>query len=118
VQDRFVRGIWKRAQYLALRLRRPMQHGERLIAVTGEEERVEMLCIAAMRTHDHLLWHASDLHDGRLEPYVRSRCCQELADVFARAAASWVEPPLIIRSASGAIHPEYAAVKLSVGFPP
>lgn len=31
---------------------------------------------------------------------------------------TWVEPPLIIRTASGAVHPEYAAVKLSFGFPP
>ena len=31
---------------------------------------------------------------------------------------TWVEPPLIIRSADGSIHPEYAAVKLAVGFPP
>ncbi len=31
---------------------------------------------------------------------------------------TWVEPPLVIRSADGAVHPEYAAVKLSFGFPP
>ena len=31
---------------------------------------------------------------------------------------TWVEPPLVIRTADGAVHPEYAAVKLSVGFPP
>ncbi len=31
---------------------------------------------------------------------------------------TWVEPALIIRTADGSIHPEYAAVKLSVGFPP
>ena len=31
---------------------------------------------------------------------------------------TWHEPPLIIRSADGSIHPEYAAVKLAVGFPP
>jgi tRNA1Val (adenine37-N6)-methyltransferase len=31
---------------------------------------------------------------------------------------TWVEPPLIIRSADGGVHPEYAAVKLAVGFPP
>lgn len=31
---------------------------------------------------------------------------------------TWVEPPLVIRTASGAVHPEYAAVKLAVGFPP
>jgi tRNA1(Val) A37 N6-methylase TrmN6 len=31
---------------------------------------------------------------------------------------TWVEPPLVIRAADGSIHPEYSAVKLSVGFPP
>ena len=31
---------------------------------------------------------------------------------------TWVEPPLVIRSSGGGVHPEYAAVKLSVGFPP
>ncbi len=31
---------------------------------------------------------------------------------------TWVEPPLVIRAADGAVHPEYRAVKLSIGFPP
>jgi tRNA1Val (adenine37-N6)-methyltransferase len=31
---------------------------------------------------------------------------------------TWVEPPLVIRTADGGVHPEYAAVKLSIGFPP
>ena len=31
---------------------------------------------------------------------------------------TWVEPSLVIRTADGSVHPEYAAVKLSVGFPP
>ena len=31
---------------------------------------------------------------------------------------TWVEPPLVIRAADGSVHPEYAAVKLSLGFPP
>jgi tRNA1(Val) A37 N6-methylase TrmN6 len=31
---------------------------------------------------------------------------------------TWVEPPLIIRTLDGEVHPEYAAIKLSVGFPP
>ena len=30
----------------------------------------------------------------------------------------WHEPPLIIRRRDGSVHPEYAAVKLSFGFPP
>lgn len=36
----------------------------------------------------------------------------------AMRARTWVEPPLIIRAADGAVHPEYAALKLSIGFPP
>jgi tRNA1(Val) A37 N6-methylase TrmN6 len=31
---------------------------------------------------------------------------------------TWVEAPLVIRCADGQVHPEYAAVKLAVGFPP
>jgi tRNA1Val (adenine37-N6)-methyltransferase len=31
---------------------------------------------------------------------------------------TWVEPPLLIRAADGSVHPEYAAVKLAIGFPP
>lgn len=31
---------------------------------------------------------------------------------------TWTEPQLVIRQRDGAVHPEYAAVKLSFGFPP
>lgn len=31
---------------------------------------------------------------------------------------TWREPALVIRTADGRVHPEYAAVKLSIGFPP
>lgn len=31
---------------------------------------------------------------------------------------TWVEPALVIRCTDGTVHPEYAAVKLSFGFPP
>jgi tRNA1Val (adenine37-N6)-methyltransferase len=31
---------------------------------------------------------------------------------------TWVEPPLIIRQKNGHVHPEYAATKLAIGFPP
>jgi tRNA1(Val) A37 N6-methylase TrmN6 len=31
---------------------------------------------------------------------------------------TWVGPALIIRASDGSVHPEYAAVKLSIGFPP
>ena len=36
----------------------------------------------------------------------------------ANLSAIWVEPPLIIRTKTGEVHPEYIAVKLSIGFPP
>jgi tRNA1(Val) A37 N6-methylase TrmN6 len=35
-----------------------------------------------------------------------------------RAGALWEDPPLTIRRADGSVHPEYRAVKLSIGFPP
>lgn len=31
---------------------------------------------------------------------------------------TWIEPELVIRCKDGSIHPEYSAVKLSIGFPP
>jgi tRNA1(Val) A37 N6-methylase TrmN6 len=31
---------------------------------------------------------------------------------------TWEEPPLLIRTRAGEIHPEYSAVKLAIGFPP
>jgi tRNA1(Val) A37 N6-methylase TrmN6 len=31
---------------------------------------------------------------------------------------AWEEPPLVVRTADGAIHREYSAVKLAIGFPP
>jgi tRNA1Val (adenine37-N6)-methyltransferase len=31
---------------------------------------------------------------------------------------TWVEPPLVIRTADGNVHAEYSGVKLSIGFPP
>jgi len=42
--------------------------------------------------------------EGDVPPHMRER--------------TWVEPPLVIRCADGSVHPEYAAVKLAVGFPP
>ncbi len=50
-----------------------------------------------------------------LELYLWMR--QQDLDV-ADQSSGWVEPPLIIRSKDGKIHPEYRTVKLSIGFPP
>ena len=36
----------------------------------------------------------------------------------AMRGQTWREPALVIRGGDGRVHPEYAAVKLSFGFPP
>jgi tRNA1Val (adenine37-N6)-methyltransferase len=41
---------------------------------------------------------------------------EDLPETFR--AKTWVEPELVVRTAAGAIHPEYSAVKLAIGFPP
>ena len=38
--------------------------------------------------------------------------------VTVRGRGGFVEPPLIIRDRNGQVHPEYAAVRMSFGFPP
>ena len=39
-------------------------------------------------------------------------------DLPESARRTWVEPPLIVRATDGSVHPEYAAIKLAIGFPP
>jgi tRNA1(Val) A37 N6-methylase TrmN6 len=41
---------------------------------------------------------------------------EDLPETFRNE--TWEEPPLTIRTRDGRIHPEYSAVKLSIGFPP
>jgi tRNA1Val (adenine37-N6)-methyltransferase len=43
-------------------------------------------------------------------------CADDLPESFR--GQTWEEPPLIIRTRAGKIHPEYSAVKLAIGFPP
>lgn len=71
---------------------------------------------------------ASDLVIVRRRAIVFKEGEPPLITVFAMVRATdlpdfmrtrtWVEPPLIIRAADGSVHPEYAAVKLAIGFPP
>jgi hypothetical protein len=51
-------------------------------------------------------------------PLVTLFAVTRAADLPPTMSGTWVEPPLVIRSADGTVHPEYAAVKLAVGFPP
>jgi tRNA1(Val) A37 N6-methylase TrmN6 len=45
-------------------------------------------------------------------------CMVGMNDVPEPAREPWAESPLVIRTAQGRIHPEYAVVKMSFGFPP
>jgi tRNA1(Val) A37 N6-methylase TrmN6 len=69
----------------------------------------------------------ADLVIVRRRPVVFREGQPPLVTLFAMIRASdlppamdtaWVEPALVIRTADGAVHPEYAVVKLAVGFPP
>jgi tRNA1(Val) A37 N6-methylase TrmN6 len=51
-------------------------------------------------------------------PLVTLFAMTRAADLPANMQAPWVEPALVIRTAAGTVHPEYAAVKLAVGFSP
>jgi tRNA1Val (adenine37-N6)-methyltransferase len=52
-------------------------------------------------------------------PLVALFAMMRAADLPERARdMTWTEPPLVIRTPDGRVHPEYAAVKLSIGFPP
>lgn len=87
-------------------------------------------CVFPSAQHDRVLQAAgvAEAVIVRRRPVVFRDGDAPLVDLFAmmRAgdlpeamrAATWVEPPLVIRQASGPVHPEYAAVKLAFGFPP
>ena len=72
--------------------------------------------------------HAAHLVILRRRPVVFREGEPPLVTLFAMARQSdlparihdrtWVEPPLTIRTASGEVHTEYAALKLAIGFPP
>lgn len=78
------------------------------------------------RVHDGAL--AAGLSIVRWRPVVFREGERPLLGLFAMMrsdhlpasmrANPWEEPPLIIRTREGAVHPEYSAVKLSFGFPP
>jgi tRNA1Val (adenine37-N6)-methyltransferase len=71
---------------------------------------------------------AAGLSIVRRRPIVLREGEAPLLNVFAMVASgdlpkamreqTWVEPALVIRARDGSVHPEYSAVKLSIGFPP
>ena len=80
------------------------------------------------RARVELAAHDAALAIVRRRPVVFKEGEPPLVTLFAMVRAAdlpeamrdrtWVEPSLVIRTAGGEVHPEYAAVKLSIGFPP
>ncbi len=71
---------------------------------------------------------ASELAIVRRRPIILREGEPPLLNLFAMVQGAdlpepfrqqtWVEPALTIRARDGSVHPEYSAVKLSIGFPP
>lgn len=86
--------------------------------------------VAPPHQHDRVRAAAQEagLSIIRWRPVVLRESDAPLLGLFAMVRASdlpervrqnsWEEPPLTIRTAGGAVHPEYIAAKLSFGFPP
>ncbi len=72
----------------------------------------------ALQTNDLVLLRRRDIVFKEGEPPMISLFgAMRAADIPPRRE-TWIEPPLIIRAANGSVHPEYAAVRMSFGFPP
>jgi tRNA1Val (adenine37-N6)-methyltransferase len=86
--------------------------------------------ISPPQQHQRLLAaaQAAQLAIIRMRPIILRQGEPPLLGLFAMIRAgdlpspirqlTWTEPPLTIRQADRSIHPEYAAIKLSFGFPP
>jgi tRNA1Val (adenine37-N6)-methyltransferase len=72
-------------------------------------ESLEETGLALLRRRDVIF------KEGR-EPLISLFCAMRREDFPARAP--WLEPPLTIRDKDGGVTPEYAAVRMSFGFPP
>jgi tRNA1(Val) A37 N6-methylase TrmN6 len=97
---------------------RHLSAGGLFACVFPEEQRARVEAAAA----------AADLVIVRRRPVVFKEGEPPLITLFALMRAvdlpetmrgrTWNEPSLTIRARDGSVHPEYAAVKLSIGFPP
>jgi len=83
------------------------------------EEQHERIRAAARASELVILrWRPVVLREGE-RPLLGLFVLMRSADLPERVRATpWQEPPLVIRTRDGAVHPEYSAVKMSFGFPP
>jgi tRNA1(Val) A37 N6-methylase TrmN6 len=86
--------------------------------VSPEEQRLRVDKAAESAALSIVRWRPVVLREGE-RPLLGLFCLIRSDDIpEAIRTQTWVEPPLIIRTRDGSVHPEYAAVKLSFGFPP
>jgi tRNA1(Val) A37 N6-methylase TrmN6 len=72
----------------------------------------------ALRTNALVLLRRRDIVFKEGEPPMISLfAAARIADIPPGREA-WIETPLIIRRTNGSVHPEYAAIRMSFGFPP
>jgi tRNA1Val (adenine37-N6)-methyltransferase len=82
----------------------------------AQRDRLEMAARTAGLTL--VRWRPVVFREGE-PPLVALFGLMRAADLPTRMRnQSWGESPLVIRTTEGAVHPEYAAVKLAIGFPP
>jgi len=86
--------------------------------VSPDEQRLRVNKAAAAAGLSIVRWRPVVLREGE-RPLLGLFCMVRSGDLpEAMRAQTWVEPPLVIRTQDGGVYPEYAAVKLSFGFPP
>lgn len=87
----------------------PRQPGENAGVAFAEE---------ALRANGLVLLRRRDVIFKEGEPPMISLFAAMRAADLPPNREAWIEPPLIIRTRTGAVHPEYAAIRISFGFPP
>ena len=86
--------------------------------VTPAAQRGRLEAAAAAAGLRILRWRPVTLREPA-PPLLGLFCMIGAADAPPSASgAPWTEPPLVIRTAEGQIHPEYSVVKMTFGFPP
>jgi len=72
----------------------------------------------ALRLNELVLLRRRDVifKEGE-SPMISLFAAMRAADLPA-GRETWIEPPLVIRQTNGSVHPEYAAIRISFGFPP
>jgi tRNA1(Val) A37 N6-methylase TrmN6 len=72
----------------------------------------------ALRTNGLVLLRRRDIvfKEGE-SPMISLFAASRVADIPPGREA-WIESPMIIRRTNGSVHPEYAAIRISFGFPP